>query len=46
MLCLQNGGRAWVRRKEITDSVDLIDKWKVFTSKSRLAWGRGGQEST
>jgi site-specific DNA-methyltransferase (adenine-specific) len=33
-LVLQNGGRAWVRRKEITESVDLIDKWKVFTSKS------------
>jgi site-specific DNA-methyltransferase (adenine-specific) len=34
VLVLQNGGRAWVRRKEITEGVDLIDKWKVFTSKS------------
>lgn len=30
----QNGGQAWASRKTITEGVDLIDKWKVFTSKS------------
>lgn len=34
VLVLQNGGRAWAARKEIIESVGLIDKWKVFTSKS------------
>ena len=34
MLVLQNGGRAWASRAEITTGKDLIDKWKVFTSKS------------
>jgi site-specific DNA-methyltransferase (adenine-specific) len=34
VLVQQNGGQAWVSRKEITEGVDLIDKWKVFTSKS------------
>lgn len=34
ILVLQSGGRAWVSRTEITENVDLIDKWKVFTSKS------------
>lgn len=34
VLVLQNGGRAWVQRKKITEGIDLIDKWKVFTSKS------------
>ena len=34
VIVLQNGGRAWARRKEITEGIDLIDKWKVFTSKS------------
>lgn len=31
---LQSGGRAWMRRNEITENVSLVDKWKVFTSKS------------
>ena len=34
VIVLQNGGRAWARSKEITEGIDLIDKWKVFTSKS------------
>lgn len=34
VLVLQNGGRAWASRKAITEGVALIDKWKVFTSKS------------
>lgn len=34
VLVLQNGGKAWARRKAITEGVELIDKWKVFTSKS------------
>lgn len=34
LLVLQSGGRAWVSRAEITEGVSLIDKWKVFTSKS------------
>ena len=31
---LQSGGRAWVPRSSIKENVSLIDKWKVFTSKS------------
>ncbi len=34
VVVLQSGGRAWARRNSIRDGVDLIDKWKVFTSKS------------
>lgn len=34
VLVLQNGGRAWTSRSEVTAGQDLIDKWKVFTSKS------------
>jgi hypothetical protein len=34
VIVLQNGGRAWARRKDISEGIDLIDKWKVFTSKS------------
>jgi hypothetical protein len=34
VMVLQSGGRAWVSRSTITEGVDLIDKWKVFTSKS------------
>ncbi len=34
VLVLQSGGRAWTSRSEITTGEDLIDKWKVFTSKS------------
>jgi hypothetical protein len=34
VLVLQSGGRAWTSRAEITTGEDLIDKWKVFTSKS------------
>ena len=31
---LQSGGGGWTRRAEVTDGVEHIDKWKVFTSKS------------
>lgn len=34
VLVIQSGGRAWTSRSEITAGEDLIDKWKVFTSKS------------
>jgi site-specific DNA-methyltransferase (adenine-specific) len=34
ILVLQSGGRAWTSRSEITTGKELIDKWKVFTSKS------------
>lgn len=34
VLVLQNGGRAWMARSDVTACEDLIDKWKVFTSKS------------
>jgi site-specific DNA-methyltransferase (adenine-specific) len=34
LIVLQSGGRAWTARSEITAGVDMIDKWKVFTSKS------------
>ncbi|SEF47852.1 Eco57I restriction-modification methylase domain-containing protein [Nitrosomonas ureae] len=34
VLVLQSGGRAWTSRAEITTGKDLIDKWKIFTSKS------------
>ncbi len=34
ILVLQSGGRAWTSRSEISAGTDLIDKWKVFTSKS------------
>lgn len=34
LVVLQSGGRAWVSRSEINENIDLIDKWKVFTSKS------------
>jgi len=34
VLVLQSGGRAWTSRSEITTGNHLIDKWKVFTSKS------------
>jgi hypothetical protein len=34
VLVLQSGGRAWTARSEITAGNHLIDKWKVFTSKS------------
>lgn len=34
VLVLQSGGRAWASRSEITIGQELIDKWKVFTSKS------------
>jgi len=34
LLVLQSGGRAWTSRSEVTVGMDLIDKWKVFTSKS------------
>jgi site-specific DNA-methyltransferase (adenine-specific) len=31
---LQSGGEGWTRRSKVTDGVEHIDKWKVFTSKS------------
>jgi len=34
LLVLQSGGRAWVPRSDVTEGTALIDKWKVFTSKS------------
>ena len=34
VLVVQSGGRGWVSRSDITVGADLIDKWKVFTSKS------------
>lgn len=34
LMVLQSRGRAWASRSEITVGRDLIDKWKVFTSKS------------
>lgn len=34
VLVLQSGGRAWTSRQSIEENTDLIDKWKVFTSKS------------
>lgn len=34
VLVLQNGGRGYTPRASITAGVELIDKWKVFTSKS------------
>jgi hypothetical protein len=34
VLVVQNGGRGWMSRSEVTAGEDLIDKWKVFTSKS------------
>ncbi|MDQ8184288.1 Eco57I restriction-modification methylase domain-containing protein [Pelagicoccus sp. SDUM812002] len=34
LLVLQSRGRAWTSRDQISAGQDLIDKWKVFTSKS------------
>jgi site-specific DNA-methyltransferase (adenine-specific) len=34
VLILQRGGRAWGSRSEISEAVELVDRWKVFTSKS------------
>lgn len=34
VLVLQSGGRAWTSRSEVTAGQELVDKWKVFTSKS------------
>jgi hypothetical protein len=34
ILVLQSGGRAWTSRSTVTEGTGLIDKWKVFTSKS------------
>ena len=34
VLVLQSGGRAWTSKAQVTAGVGLIDKWKVFTSKS------------
>jgi site-specific DNA-methyltransferase (adenine-specific) len=34
ILVIQSGGRGWTSRSQVTVGQDLIDKWKVFTSKS------------
>ncbi len=34
LIVLQSGGRAYASRDEITAGNEMIDKWKVFTSKS------------
>lgn len=34
VVVLQARGRAWAARSSVTEGVHLIDKWKVFTSKS------------
>lgn len=34
VMVLQSGGRAWAKRADIVEGINLIDKWKVFTSKS------------
>ncbi len=34
LFVLQSGGQAWSSKSEITVNEGLIDKWKVFTSKS------------
>ena len=34
VMVVQSGGRAWMSRSDVTAGQDLIDKWKVFTSKS------------
>ena len=34
VMVVQKGGRAWMSRTEITAGHELVDKWKVFTSKS------------
>ncbi len=34
LIVLQSGGRAYASRDEITVGNEMIDKWKVFTSKS------------
>jgi hypothetical protein len=34
LLVVQSGGRAWMARSDVTTGGELIDLWKVFTSKS------------
>ena len=34
VLVLQSGGHGWTNREEVKVGNDLVDKWKVFTSKS------------
>lgn len=34
VLVLQSGGQAWMARAQVPEGISLIDKWKVFTSKS------------
>ena len=41
LIVIQKGGRAWTSRSEVTAGHELIDKWKVYTSKSSS--GRAGQ---
>ena len=34
LIVVQSGGRAWMPRSQVLAGEDMIDKWKVFTSKS------------
>jgi hypothetical protein len=34
VIVLQSGGRGWASRPDIPEATHLIDRWKVFTSKS------------
>ena len=34
VMVLQSGGHGWAKRSELTEATHLIDRWKVFTSKS------------
>lgn len=34
VMILQSGGRGWAKRSAIAEAPHLIDRWKVFTSKS------------
>lgn len=34
ILVMQSGGKGWTSRSEVTVGQEMIDKWKVFTSKS------------
>lgn len=43
LLIHQNGGTAFVSRKEVLSGIDLIDKWKIFVG--RAAPGTGNRDS-
>lgn len=38
----KQGGRGWVSRAEVTEGIDLIDKWKVFIGGAYGDRGGGG----